>query len=111
VNIELGPNEEVRLTRLAALSEGRTAKGGRLIVTTNRVIFRPGLRSRITGVAPVSIPRSAIASVQVEPERSGLFNGGFRHRLVVQLDDQTRYHFAVNRPQAFTSAFNAELHA
>jgi hypothetical protein len=111
VNIELAPNEKVRLTRLAALSEGRTAKGGRLIVTTNRIVFRPSLRSKIMGVAPVSIPRAAIASVQVERQRSGLFSGGFRHRVVVQLSDKTRYHFAVNRPQAFTSAFNAELHS
>lgn len=108
--IDLAPNEEIRLTRLAALSEGRTAKGGRLFVTTDRVVFRPGLRSRIFGAAAVSIPRSAIAAVQVEPRRSGLFTGGFRHRLVVRLDDGTHYHFAVNRPQTFARALNAELH-
>lgn len=110
MQIDLAPDEEIRLTRLAALSEGRAAKGGRLVVTSERVIFQPSLRSRIFGVAAFSIPRPAIASVEVEPQRSGLFTGGFRHRVVIRLNDGTQYHFAVNRPRAFSDALNAELH-
>lgn len=110
MQIDLASDEEIRLTRLAALSEGRTAKGGRLVVTSKRVVFQPSLRSRIFGVAALTIPRPAIASVWIEPQRSGLFTGGLRHRVVVQLDDGAQYHFAVNRPRSFANAFNAELH-
>lgn len=109
MQIDLAPDEEIRLTRLAALSEGRTAKGGRLYVTTDRVVFRPSLRSRLVGVAAFAIQRSAIDAVHVEPRRSGLFTGGFRHRIVVRLDDGTQRHFAVNRPRSFANVFNAEL--
>jgi hypothetical protein len=108
--IELAADEQIRRTWLAARSKERTATGGRLFLTNQRVVFRPGLRNRIFGADEVSFERSAIVDVQVEPQRSGLFNGGFRHRVLVRLNDGIEHHFVVNRPQTFASALRAELH-
>ena len=84
-------------------------KGGRLLVTNQRVLFRPRAFDRLFGARDVSIPRSAVAEVNVAPRTHRLFNGGLRRRLAIRLRDGTEHFFVVNRVEALATSLSDEL--
>ncbi len=106
---DLGPEEEIRINRLAAMAQGRTTKGGRLIVTSHRVLFRPRRLDRLFGAHELTVSRAAVASIEVAPRTRGLFDGGLRHRLAIRLRDGTEHLFVVNRAHKLVAELRSEL--
>ena len=105
----LGPDENVQFTQLAAMAQGRMTKGGKLFVTNHRVLFRPRRLDRLFGARDLSVPRSAVAAVDVAARTHGLFDGGLRRRLVIRLRDGTEHFFVVNRVEALVVKLRKEL--
>jgi hypothetical protein len=74
---DLRPGEHVRISRLAAMVQGRITKGGRLIVTDQRVLFRPRRFDRLWGARDVSFPRAAVVAIEITPRTWGLFDADY----------------------------------
>jgi hypothetical protein len=73
------------------------------------VLFRPRLLDRLWGAYDVSLPRAAVAAVEVVPRTWGLFDGGLRRRLAVQLVDGAVHLFVVNGVSEFVTKLRSEL--
>jgi hypothetical protein len=91
------------------MAQGRTTKGGRLLVTNHRVLFRPRAFDKLFGARDVSVPRSQVAGVDVAPRSRRLLHGGLRRRLVIRLRDGTEHLFVVNRVEALATSLRREL--
>jgi hypothetical protein len=109
VTVGLAPDEHVRLTRLAAMAQGRVTKGGRLVVTNQRVLFRPRALDKLFGARELSVPRSSVTGIDVAPRSRSLFDGGLRRRLVLGLHDGTEHRFVVNRVETLVTDLRREL--
>ena len=105
----LAAGEHIKLNRLAAIAQGRMTKGGRLLVTNQRVLFQPRALDKLFGARELSVPRASVVSVDVAPRTRGLLNGGLRRRLVIRLHDGTEHLFVVNRVEPLVSTLRQEL--
>ena len=106
---DLEPDEHVRISRLAAMAQGRTTKGGRLIVTNQRVLFRPRRFDRLFGAHDLTVSRAAVAAIEIAPRTRGPFDGGLRRRLAIRLRDGTEHLFVVNRVFQLAASLRSEL--
>jgi hypothetical protein len=91
------------------MAQGRTTKGGRLIVTNHRVLFRPRRFDRLFGARDLTVPRAAVAAIEIAPRTRGLFDGGLRRRLAIRLRDGTEHLFVVNRAAQLVTVLRSEL--
>jgi len=76
--------------------QGGAARGGRLGVTSQALIFEPNRIDALTGGKSRRLPLSDIQSVEVEPGGRPSFSGGLRRRLRVNLRDGTYELLLVN---------------
>ena len=91
------------------MAQGRTTKGGRLIVTNDRILFRPRRFDRLFGARDLAVPRAAVAEIEVAPRTRGLFDGGLRRRLAIRMGDGTEHLFVVNRAAQLAADLRSEL--
>jgi hypothetical protein len=91
------------------MTQGRSTKGGRLLITNHRVLFFPRALDRWFGARPLAVPRSAVASVEVAARTGGLLDGGVRRRLTIRLRDGTDHFFVVNRVEILAAEIRREL--
>jgi hypothetical protein len=92
---ELRSGEQVILKRAANRTVGSLAVGGRLFLTTERLVFVPHAFERLLGRSSAWIELPAIAEVGAEPRTGGLFDGGLRSRLRVARDTGEKELFVV----------------
>lgn len=101
----LEPGEQEVHAQVANLTTGPyRAAGGKLIVTDRRVIFRPhGVDRAVDGAVgrgPTVFARDEVVGVRILPrDMAGVFNGGLRKRLGLDLRSGETLGFVVNRTQ------------
>lgn len=93
---KLNPAEELLSSRFANHSQGRVARGGRLLLTSERLLFHPHLFDRLLGGRDLDLQRADVVDVDVAPRTGGRFDGGRRHRLRIRLRDGSVELFVVN---------------
>ena len=74
----------------------RRAVGGRLFLTTSRLLFEPNRLDAVTGGENWSAPLASIRSVGIEPRDGNRLSGGLRARLRLDLADGDTELFVVN---------------
>jgi hypothetical protein len=93
---KLNPEEELLSSRFANHSQERVARGGRLRLTSERLLFHPHLFDRLLGGRDLDLQRADVVDVDVAPRTGGRFDGGRRHRLRIRLRDGSVELFVVN---------------
>lgn len=81
-------------------TEGAIARGGRLWLTNQRLVFLPHGFDQALGADAVNLPLSEVAHARKEPAGCGpqaWFSGGARARLRIDVVDGTTQLFVVNR--------------
>jgi hypothetical protein len=77
---------------------GRRTVGGRLHITSNRLIFTPHLLDAALGGVTWILDRTDVVDVSAEPRDGGaLLGGGLRERLRIEAHGQEPELFVVNR--------------
>ena len=92
-------------------SQGNRAVGGRIVLTSTHLVFTAHALDRRTGGRDLTIPLSNVR-VASEGGRSlagGLFSGGLRRRLVIELEDGSSEAFVVSRVEDRVAAVNSLL--
>lgn len=96
---ELQDAEEVKWSGAANHTRGRTAVGGRLDLTTERIIFTPNRFESLLGRRAWTRPLSEIVDVALQgPRPSQAIGGGLRTRVEVAWNDGSAELFVVGRP-------------
>lgn len=98
----LNSSESLRWKQAANRTQGGRSVGGRLFITNERLVFQPNRFDSVTGGRSWSVGLSGIAGVRArqraEPLLSeGLFSGGIRKRLQLDLTSGETELFVVNR--------------
>jgi hypothetical protein len=73
------------------------AVGGKLFVTTHRVVFLPHRLDAATGGLPWTTPRTSVVGVSRQEPGGDTLGGGLRARLRLTLADGQEQLFVVNR--------------
>lgn len=73
------------------------AVGGRLYLTGERLLFEPTHIDALTGGRAWQAPLSAIATISTQAATGGVFSGGLRTRLRIDLRDGSTELFVVNK--------------
>lgn len=106
-------DEVVAWSGRANRSVGVRAVGGTLYLTDRRLLFRPHLVERwFFGGQEWGVPRSRLAGFGVESrsrDAQGLFSGGLRKRLRVNLTDRGPELFVVPSPERAAVRLSEEL--
>lgn len=107
----LQEGEIVVVEFLANRSQGWRAVGGKVWITSHRLLFLPNAVDVRTGGQEFSCRRSDIRWIDVEPPTTsgGPFSGGLRRRLRVELADESTELFVVNRVETLVQTIRAEL--
>jgi hypothetical protein len=90
-------------------SQGARAVGGRLALTTHRLVFEPHAFDAATGGRTWAVPLAAIAEAGEEPRTWHPFDGGMRRRLRVTPRDGQKALFVVPRLADAVAAVRAAL--
>jgi hypothetical protein len=93
---EARPSESLVWSTKANRTQGRGSRGGKLYLTTERLLFSPHLFDAAFGGESCSIELSSVAEVGVQPKGGTTLGGGLRDRLRVALNDGTEHLFVVN---------------
>lgn len=95
--MDLKQGESVAWSSRANYSVGGRAVGGKLYITDRRVLFRPHVFDRLTGGKGFAAPLTDVAGFSVAPKDGGLFSGGLRDRLQIELASGSVHLFVVNK--------------
>jgi hypothetical protein len=82
------------------------AVGGKLIATSQRLVFRPHRFDRAFGGRVWSVPLASIRAVGRKPPTFNPFDGGIRSRLCITTDDGEHL-FVINRLAAQIARIDA----
>jgi hypothetical protein len=82
----LEQGEELRWQRGANRTQGSRAIGGRLFLTSWRLVFMPNRLDALLGARPWAAPLAAVRGVGVQPRDGNAFSGGLRSRLRLDFD-------------------------
>lgn len=83
---ELEQGEELRWQRSANRTRGSRAIGGRLFLTSRRLVFMPNRVDALFTARPWAAPLGAVRDVGVESRDGNPFSGGLRKRLRLDFD-------------------------
>lgn len=114
VKVEARPEENVLWSRRANRTEDAIARGGKLFLTTERLLFLPSRFEASNGVGPHSTERSSIISLRKQSRdvrSGGLFSGAARDRLGVRVDGQPDELYVVPRVDSVISRLREALNA
>ncbi|MFF0544723.1 hypothetical protein ACWEVD_12350 [Nocardia thailandica] len=78
--------EKVVWRQLANRTQGKRAVGGRLYLTSRRLLFTPNRLDAATGGRRWEVPLEQVRGLGRENPDGGLFSGGLRTRLRVDTD-------------------------
>ena len=96
VPLQAGEQELARFN-VNYTQSARRAVGGRLFVSTQRLVFCPHRLDAATGGETWALPRSAVTQVGVRPKGGDTFGGGLRDRLAIGVAEGSELLFVVNR--------------
>jgi hypothetical protein len=107
----LHPDEVVQWTAWANRTRGRTAIGGKLFVTSQRVYFVAHRFEHAFRKAPdVALPHGQIRHVGLEPATAdNLYGGSLRVRLRLDLRNSTSEYFVINRQSEVAARLRSTL--
>ena len=104
MSLELRESEALIFRRRANRTVGRRARGGRLYLTDQRLVFEPSLLERLLsrkGFWEASLAN--VATVDVAPPGGGRFDGSAIRRLRIRQTDGLEELFVVVRPASVAS--------
>lgn len=106
---QLLPGEVVQDSWVANHTQhAQRAVGGRLFLTTHRLLFEPNAFDAATGGQPWAAPLVQVAHAGVtKVDLSQFFGGGLRRRLVVVFTDGSEALFVVNGAASKAAAITA----
>jgi hypothetical protein len=85
----LRPDEHVVTEWLANRSVGAFARGGKLVLTDQRVLFEPHQLDRVLLAKPWEADLKAVDNVGTQQPNGAPFNGGLRERLTLTVEGRT----------------------
>ncbi|MEO0415642.1 MAG: hypothetical protein AAF226_11895 [Verrucomicrobiota bacterium] len=100
--LALADGEEVQLELLANHSLGKRAVGGKLVITSMRIVFLPNRLDAATGGQRLEITRDQVESVGVQTKDMAIseaFSGAWRDRLAIYGKSDPFGFFVVNNAQ------------
>ena len=97
------------LEQRANWSRKGIARGGTLVLTDRRLIFKPNSIDASVGLRASQWPIRSIDRVSVAPRNYNPLSGGLRRRLRVDLTDGTRELFVVGDAEQLTDTITAHL--
>jgi hypothetical protein len=90
----LVPGEEIVWQSLANHQQGHRAIGGKLLLTSERVIFQPHRLDTATGGQPWSCGRGSVVEVNViDPPAGSILSGGRRRSLGIETRERVEMFF------------------
>ncbi|MBC7301256.1 MAG: hypothetical protein H5T78_09890 [Nocardia sp.] len=89
--------ETVTWKYLANRTQNSRAVGGRLYLTGERLLFEPTHIDALTGGRSWQTPLTSITAVGTQAPTGGMFSGGLRTRLRIDLRDGGTELFVVNK--------------
>ena len=105
---ELHGRELVEWAVRANRSQGNRAVGGRLFLTSERLVFVPNRLDDVLGGESWSRSRQDVDDVAVEPRGLNPLSGALRRRLRIVFPDGVEF-FVVPRVAELVQSLNAEL--
>ena len=97
-SVVLSEGERVIWSRRANRSTRLLAVGGRLLRTTDRLLFIPNRVERLLGRQPSSIKLNSVQEIEVDHIHPlSVLNGGWRRRLKIQSSGGRTTLFVVNK--------------
>ncbi|MGC5258063.1 hypothetical protein ACPXCG_17095 [Gordonia sp. DT218] len=108
-SVEALPDERILLKYASNHTQSRRrAVGGRLFVTSDRIVFLPHRLDALTGGRQWAAMVEQVVRVSVEPKGGDTFGGGLRDRLRVDTDTGCAL-FVVNKVAQVRSEMAAAL--
>ncbi|MBF6176908.1 hypothetical protein [Nocardia otitidiscaviarum] len=105
----LDDGENVTWRRPANRTQGGRAVGGTLYLTSTRLRFEPNRMDALMGGRSWSAPRTSVTAVGTEARTGGLFDGGMRNRLRVDLREGAPELFVVGKLDETIETLRAAL--